>query len=104
MKKRQGKSLMQQSLSVFFNSNMKQNEREEICNMLQLHEADANTTYLGLPNTLGRNKNAGLGYLKDRMQKRIEGYDKKLLPKGGKEILLKTVVCYEPFLVTKADV
>lgn len=83
---------------------MKQNEREEICNMLQLHEADANTTYLGLPNTLGRNKNAGLGYLKDRMQKRIEGYDKKLLPKGGKEILLKTVVCYEPFLVTKADV
>lgn len=43
------------------------------------------TTYLDLPSIIGRNKNVVLGYLKERMQKKIEGYDKKLLSKGGKE-------------------
>nr|XP_017221408.1 PREDICTED: uncharacterized protein LOC108198150 [Daucus carota subsp. sativus] len=65
---------------------------EGCCNILQFQEAGANTTYLGLPSIIGRNKKAVLGYLKERMQTRIEGYDKKLLSKGGKEILLKTVV------------
>ncbi|KAL8108157.1 hypothetical protein AgCh_024554 [Apium graveolens] len=59
--------------------------RNDICDTLQFHEADENTTYLGLPSILGSNKNDVLGYLKDRMQKGIEGYDKKLLYKVGKK-------------------
>lgn len=54
-------------------------------------EADENTQYLGLPNCMNRNKNAILGYLKDRVRNKIQSWDGSLLNKGGKEVLLKTV-------------
>ena len=54
-------------------------------------EANDQSLYLGLPNTIGRNKSSIFGFLKDKMQNRIQGWDKKLLSKGGKEVLLKTV-------------
>lgn len=59
--------------------------------ILSFAEANVEATYLGLPNILGRNKSAVLGYLKERVKRRIEGWDKKMLLKGGKEFLLKTV-------------
>lgn len=59
--------------------------------MLKFTEADDKTKYMGLPNTLGRNKSVILGYLKNRLQDKIQGWDKKMLSKGGNEILLKTV-------------
>lgn len=59
--------------------------------MLNFHEANNNTHYLGLPNILGRKKSVILGYLKDRLQSRVQGWDKKYLSKSEKEILLKTV-------------
>ncbi|XP_074336512.1 uncharacterized protein LOC141673666 [Apium graveolens] len=80
-----GQKLNAAKSSVFFSSNMLQEVRNDICDTLQFHEADENTTYLGLPSILGSNKNDVLGYLKDRMQKGIEGYDKKLLYKVGKK-------------------
>lgn len=46
---------------------------------------------LGLTNTMGRNKSAIFGYLKQQIQKRVQGWDKNFLSRGGKEILLKVV-------------
>ncbi|XP_060974644.1 uncharacterized protein LOC133039726 [Cannabis sativa] len=40
---------------------------------------------------MGRNKNAILGFLKDKMQKRIQSWEGRLLSKAGKEVLIKTV-------------
>lgn len=54
-------------------------------------EATYNIKYLGLPNTMGRNKNAILGFLKDMVRSRIMCWDGKIVSKGGKEILLKTI-------------
>ncbi|XP_074342398.1 uncharacterized protein LOC141679917 [Apium graveolens] len=90
--KASGQKLNATKSSAFFSCNVTQEERVDICNILQFQEAGANTTYLGIPSIIGRNKNVVLGYLKERMQKRMEGYDKKILSKGGKEILLKSVV------------
>ncbi|XP_074355993.1 uncharacterized protein LOC141695663 [Apium graveolens] len=54
-------------------------------------EANAESTYLGLPNTMSHNKIVVLGYLKNRVKDKIEGWDKKTLSKGGNELLLKTL-------------
>lgn len=40
---------------------------------------------------MGRNKKVIFGYLKERLRGRIEGWNRKTLSKGGKEILIKTV-------------
>lgn len=70
---------------------MSQEGKEEICQILQFQEANNNAKYLGLPSMLGRNKNVVFGYLKEKLIDRIQGWEKKFLSKGGKEILLKIV-------------
>ncbi|XP_062104307.1 uncharacterized mitochondrial protein AtMg00310-like [Humulus lupulus] len=55
-------------------------------------EAEDRSFFLGLPNTMGCNKQVILGYIKERIQKRVLRWEGWLLSKAGKEILLKTVV------------
>ncbi|KAM6560015.1 hypothetical protein CsatA_029254 [Cannabis sativa] len=56
-----------------------------------MQPADVNSFYLGLPSTLGRNKSAALGFLKEMIHKRLQSRDEKFLWKAGKEVLLKAV-------------
>lgn len=86
-----GQQINKAKSSVLFSYNTSREEKEMVCNMLGFQEASESTTYLGLPNFMGRNKKAIFGYLKGRMQSRFEGWDKKYLSKGGKELMLKTV-------------
>lgn len=79
-----GQKINNAKSSIFFSCNTAQEECDMICHTLGFQEAAADTTYLGLPNSIGRNKKAVFGYLKSRMQSRIEGWDKKFLFKGVK--------------------
>lgn len=89
--KASGQQINKAKSSVLFSCNTVQEDKDSLCNILGFAEATEETTYLGLPNFVGRNKKVAFGYLKNRMQKKIEGWDKKYLSKGGKEIMLKTV-------------
>ncbi|XP_060969704.1 uncharacterized protein LOC133036942 [Cannabis sativa] len=77
--------------SIFFRSNTPIDLRNRLCTMLGMSMADERSTYLGLPCTMGRNEDAILGFLKEKMQKRIRSWEGRLLLKAGREILLKTV-------------
>ncbi|XP_062089159.1 uncharacterized protein LOC133795722 [Humulus lupulus] len=77
--------------SVFFSTNTRAETRQNICSELNIPEAGPLSMYLGLPNTLGRNKSVVLGFLKDKMRKRIAQWEGRFLSKAGKEILIKTV-------------
>lgn len=52
--------------SIFFSSNVIDYNKQNVCQVLQMREASANSTYLGLPNIMGKNKSAILGYLRDK--------------------------------------
>lgn len=54
--------------SIFFSPNTDANIRREICSIMRINEAGDESTYLGLPSTLGRNKSVILDYLKERMR------------------------------------
>lgn len=82
--------------SVFFSRNTAESTKHDLCDKLRFQEADAMSKYLGLPNIMGRNKSAIPGYIKDRLQDRVKGWDKKIISKGGKEILLKIVAQFLP--------
>ncbi|KAM6577785.1 hypothetical protein CsatB_029622 [Cannabis sativa] len=47
--------------------------------------------YLGLPSSMGQNKATTLGYLKEKLRKRLQAWGTKFLSRAGKEILIKTV-------------
>lgn len=54
-------------------------------------EAGVKSTYLGLPNLMGRNKTAILGYLKDKACARVNSWDGKFISRSGKEVLIRSV-------------
>ncbi|KAM6550661.1 hypothetical protein CsatB_000469 [Cannabis sativa] len=93
--------------SIFFSKNTNADTRSRMCNLLQMVEAPENSPYLGLPCTMGRNKNAILGFLKDKMRKKIFNWESRFLSKAGKEVLIRSVAQALPnyamsvFLLTK---
>uniref|UniRef100_A0A803NTG1 Reverse transcriptase n=1 Tax=Cannabis sativa TaxID=3483 RepID=A0A803NTG1_CANSA len=93
--------------SIFFISNTRAEDRTRVCSRMGISEAVDNSTYLGLPNIVGRNKTTLLGFLKERLRKKIQGWEGRFLSKAGKELLIKTVAQSLPsyamnvFLLTK---
>lgn len=57
-----------------------------------MNEADENSTYLGLPSLVGRNKSIVLGFLKDRVKNRIQSWKDRWVSQAGREVLIKNVV------------
>ncbi|XP_074337470.1 uncharacterized protein LOC141674663 [Apium graveolens] len=88
--KASGQQINVDKSSVFFSNNTCNSLKQDLCHILKCREANDRSLYLGLPNIMGRNKNSIFGYINDKMNERIEGWDKKSLSKGGKEVLLKT--------------
>lgn len=84
--------------SVFFSSNTEVGMRLRVCSVLGVNEAGESSTYLGLPNILGRNKSVLLGYLKEKMRQRIQRWEGSFISKAGEELLIKIVAqslpCY----------
>ena len=48
--------------------------------------------YLGLPALVGRNKRASFDHLKQRIWKRLQGWEGKLLSQARREVLIKSVI------------
>ena len=48
--------------------------------------------YLGLPALVGRNKRASFDHLKQRIWKRLQGWEGKLLSQAKREVLIKSVI------------
>ncbi|XP_060968595.1 uncharacterized mitochondrial protein AtMg00310-like [Cannabis sativa] len=76
---------------VFFSVNTQPATRSLICQRMGIQEAKDTSLYLGLICIIGRNKNAILGFLKDKLCKRIQSWEGGFLSKAGKELLLKMV-------------
>ncbi|XP_030503843.2 uncharacterized protein LOC115719079 [Cannabis sativa] len=83
--------------SIFFSNNTSVDTRQRMCEMLGMVEALDNSFYLGLPCIMGMNKNAILGFVKDKMQKKIFSWESRFLSKAGKEVLIKSVAQALPF-------
>lgn len=77
--------------SVVFSSNIGRNERDKICQFLQMGEADGNATYLGLLNMVGRNKSSVFGYLKEKINHKVQSWKEKWFTQAGREILIKNL-------------
>lgn len=86
-----GQQISVDKSSVFFSTNVIPYNRQIICQVLSMGEADAHSKYLGLPNLLGQKKSVLLGFLKDRIENKIRVWERKPVAKPGQEVLIKMV-------------
>lgn len=81
-----GQQINAEKSMVFFSRNTSYYLKQELSQHLNIREVGENTLYLGLPNMLSRKKTVVFGFIEDRLQDRLKGWDKKSLSKGGKEV------------------
>ncbi|CAH9071355.1 unnamed protein product [Cuscuta epithymum] len=82
--------------ALSFSSNVVGPTRDNICNMLGVYQEQVGSRYLGLPSLIGRRKMEILGFLRERIVKRIQSWNNMFLSKAGREVLLKTVIQVTP--------
>jgi uncharacterized membrane protein len=76
---------------ILFSKNTQPNQKKKVCDLLQVTKETTNEKYLGLLVHVGQSKTNTFAYLKDRILKRIQGWNEKNLSWARKEILIKVV-------------
>lgn len=86
-----GQEINYQKSGIMFSSNVRTDKQVQLAAILGVHNDISNSHYLGLPSLVGRSKKRVFGYVKDRVVKRIQGWNSKLISKGGKSVLIRNV-------------
>ena len=78
--------------TIFFSKSTNEAMKMEIQEALGIQEIKQFDKYLGLPSLVGKHKNASFDYIKERIWRKLQGWEEKLLSQAGREILIKVVV------------
>lgn len=60
--------------------------------LLGVQEIKFDENYLGLPSLIGKEKHASFNYIKERVWRKLQGWEGKLLSQAGREVLIKSVI------------
>ncbi|KAL4271151.1 hypothetical protein GQ457_13G007950 [Hibiscus cannabinus] len=80
-----------EKLTVFFSPNTTATHRQRFMSILPFSKVLDPGIYLGAPLKVGKNKINVFNFINETMDKRIDGWTKRLLSFGGSEIFLKSV-------------
>ena len=65
--------------AIFFSKSTIEEAKSSIKNLLQVQEVKSYEKYLGLPSLVGRGKKASFNYIKERVWRKLQGWEGKLL-------------------------
>ncbi|KAL6190712.1 hypothetical protein ACLB2K_037106 [Fragaria x ananassa] len=91
-----GQSINVNKSSLYFSPNTRQEIVHLLSLVLNMKAVDDPGMYLGLPTVWGRSKVAALKYVKEKINKRIVGWNSSSLTQAGKEIMIKAVAFTVP--------
>ena len=87
-----GQKLNRDKIALFFSKSTSSEMQRQIMGALGVNELNPYEEYLGLPALVGRNKRAIFDQLKQKVWKRLQGWEGKLLSQAGREVLIKSVI------------
>ncbi|KAM2283227.1 hypothetical protein ACFXTI_032365 [Malus domestica] len=65
--------------------------RVKFAQIIGVNCVDRHEKYLGVPTIVGRNCSLHFGYIKDRLEKWLHSWKRKLMSAAGKDLLVKTI-------------
>lgn len=102
-----GQSVNFNKSGIHFSSNVRRQKRDELSAILGVTKSLQNSNYLGLPSLVGRSKKKVFGFVKDKVCKRVQGWQAKPISRAGKAVLVRNVAqsiptyCMTCFLLPK---
>ncbi|XP_048627306.1 uncharacterized protein LOC125595986 [Brassica napus] len=82
--------------SIQFGHNIEESTRQDLRDILGIQNLGGMGSYLGLPENLGGSKIQVFSFVQDRLNNRVNGWTFKFFTKGGKEVIIKSVVTALP--------
>ncbi|XP_075636851.1 uncharacterized protein LOC142609107 [Castanea sativa] len=87
-----GQKMNRSKTSLFFSKAIPEEVKHEIKAALGVPEILHYEKYLGLPSLLGRGKKESFDYIKEKVWRKLQGWEAKLLSQVGREVLIKAVI------------
>ena len=82
--------------SIQFDHKIEESARQELRDILGIQNLGGMGSYLGLPENLGGSKIQVFSFVQDRLNTRVTGWAFRFFTKGGKEVIIKSVVTALP--------
>ena len=87
-----GQTINKDKTAIFFSKSTIEEAKSSIKNLLQVQEVKSYEKYMGLPSLVGGGKKASFNYIKERVWRKLQGWEGKLLSQAGREVLIKSVI------------
>ena len=78
--------------SIFFSKTTNAEVKRDIKEAWGVSEIMHYERYLGLPSFVGKGKKASFNYIKEKVWRKLQGWEGKLLSQAGREVLIKLVI------------
>ena len=85
-----------QKSSIQFGHKIEESQRQEMRDILGIQNLGGMGSYLGLPENIGGSKIQVFSFVQERLANRINGWTFKFFSKGGKEVIIISVVMALP--------
>lgn len=93
---------------IFFSSNVRRDKQHLLSNIQGVQNELKDNMYLGLPSLVGKSRRKVFSFVKERVWKRVQGWNNCKLSKAGKAVMIKNVAlailsfCMSCFLIPKS--
>ena len=87
-----GQKVYKNKTTIFFSKSTPEGTKVEIKEALGLQEIVHYDKYLGLPSLVGRKKKESFNFIKEKVWRKLQGWEGKMLSQAGWEILIKAVI------------
>ena len=91
-----GQAVNLRKSAITFGRNVKQDTKRRMRNLLGIHNEGGGGKYLGLPEQFDKKKSELFQYIVEKVKEKTQGWSKRFLSPGGKEVLLKAVALAMP--------
>ncbi|XP_056848447.1 uncharacterized protein LOC130498828 [Raphanus sativus] len=91
-----GQQINFQKSSIQFGHKIEEASRQELRDILGIQNLGGMGSYLGLPENIGGSKVQVFGFIQERLNSRVNGWIFKFFTKGGKEVIIKSVITALP--------
>ena len=91
-----GQAVNLRKSAITFGRHVKDDTKRRMRHLLGIHNEGGEGKYLGLPEQFNKNKKELFHYIVEKVKDKTQGWSKKFLSPGGKEVLLKAVALAMP--------